>query len=451
MVQTAHSNASPVTLLAKLCFEKSARLAELEHCSIACVRAKMGEFYGDAARDGVLVYNLNPLDADELQLLDDGDVALAKKVAKEPVKITAKRAAPDDDDDADESVVEVAEAPADDGRSAFEHASGALGNFGLEAPPSQVKALLKALELRPRRLVKCGLAPPHSLKRTPEDEDAEEAKDDAFEMVDSLSLEDKEEDEALPVAAEVVDEPAAGPDAVVSALASRGVTLLPSTLHTLLRLIDVHPRRFVKLGLVDDIQAARRAYRAGGGDAAKALFKGRGGKGGKGWGRGLHGRGAGGRGRGRGWEFGADEGCRKKHKGWAGSSSGSWGDARDGGHWNSTWGGPHGSHSWGATTARGAKTNWGTPPPGVPHEPLSDDRAPPPPWAPAGMPPYGHPALGPPHGPPHPPPPPPHHRGGWGGGGGGWGGGHGGGWGGGWGGEGSGGGWRGGGGKKGGW
>merc|ERR1719464_541594 len=157
-----------------------------------------------------------------------------------------------------------------DSRNVFDHASAELAKHGLDAPSTELKKLLDVLEFKPRRLVKCGLAPPKALKCTAKGDEAEEPEDVL--VVEALSIEDKE------------------PDA--------------NTLHALLRMLHCRPARFVKLGLVEDVKAARQAYKLGGRACAKEWFRNKGGhgKGGKGWGRGLHGRGRC-HGRGAGWAF----------------------------------------------------------------------------------------------------------------------------------------------------
>merc|ERR1711927_114399 len=83
---------------------------------------------------GTLTYQLNENDEDALQLVDDADVALAKKHGAEPLKITS---------------TEV------DTRNVFDHASAELAKHGLDAPSTELKKLLDVLQFKPRRLVKC--------------------------------------------------------------------------------------------------------------------------------------------------------------------------------------------------------------------------------------------------------------------------------------------------------
>eukprot|EP00629_Pelagomonadales_sp_RCC1024_P006068 CAMPEP_0119270790 /NCGR_PEP_ID=MMETSP1329-20130426/7637_1 /TAXON_ID=114041 /ORGANISM="Genus nov. species nov., Strain RCC1024" /LENGTH=453 /DNA_ID=CAMNT_0007270821 /DNA_START=278 /DNA_END=1640 /DNA_ORIENTATION=+ len=396
--------AAGTTLLAKLCFEKAARLAEVGD-TMGSLRDKFGEFYGPEAAAGALTYQLAPGDADELQLVTDDDVKLANRAGAKPLRVTSTAAEKPEEEDE---------------RSAFEHAEASLKNVGLDAPAHQVRRLLQVLDYRPRRLVKCGLAPPKSLAYTPdgfdnfEDDDDEEEEpegpDASFEVVEPLRAVTLAEPagekapaaagEKAPFVAAADDVAGAGAaqaaeaalaepeDAVVAALASRGVKLAAPVLHALLRVLRTAPKRFVKLGMVGDVRAARQAYKRGGKASARELFKKGGCKGG--YGRGLHGRGPGGRGRGHGWEH-AGEGPRKRGK-WAGASSGAWGDALAGGHWNSVWGAPSGSHSWGASWHSGTTNKWGAPPPGMEHEPLGEDAnapvaPPPPPYGKGG---WGH-------------------------------------------------------------
>ena len=80
--------AAGTTLLAKLCFEKAARLAEVGD-TMGSLRDKFGEFYGPEAAAGALTYQLAPGDADELQLVTDGDVKLANRAGAKPLRVTS--------------------------------------------------------------------------------------------------------------------------------------------------------------------------------------------------------------------------------------------------------------------------------------------------------------------------------------------------------------------------
>jgi len=271
------------TLLAKLVFAGSARLAECD-LGIDELRAAFKSAHGEEASKGTLTYQLNEQDEDALQLLDDADLALAKKHGSEPLKITS---------------TEV------DARNVFDHASAELAKHGLDAPPTELKKLLDVLQFKPRRLVKCGLAPPKALKNTIKGEEQEEPEDVL--VVEALSIEDKEADATLDdaaLAAKLQAEEYGTHDVVLEAVAGKGVKLDANTLHALLRMLHCRPARFVKLGLVEDVKAARQAYKLGGRACAKEWFRNKGGhgKGGKGWGRGLHGRGRC-HGRGAGWAF----------------------------------------------------------------------------------------------------------------------------------------------------
>merc|ERR1719159_2057072 len=106
---------------------------------------------------------------------------------------------------------------------------------------------------------------------------------------------DKEADATLDdaaLAAKLQAEEYGNHDVVLEAVTGRGVKLDSNTLHALLRMLHCRPARFVRLGLVEDIKAARQAYKLGGKTAANEWFRNKGchGRGGKGWGRGLHGR-----------------------------------------------------------------------------------------------------------------------------------------------------------------
>merc|ERR1719305_947854 len=274
------------TLLAKLVFAGSARLAECD-LGIDELRAAFKHAHGDEASKGSLTYQLNENDDDALQLVDDADVALAKKHGSEPLKITS---------------TEV------DTRNVFDHASAELAKHGLDAPSTELKKLLDVLQFAPRRLVKCGLAPPKALKNTLKGDEAEEPEDVyVVEMAEALAIEDKEADATLDdaaLAAKLQAEEYGNHDVVLEAVTGRGIKLDSNTLHSLLRILYCRPARFVQLGLVEDIKAARQAFKLGGKACANEWFRNKGchGKGGKGWGRGLHGRGRA-RGSRAGWVF----------------------------------------------------------------------------------------------------------------------------------------------------
>merc|ERR1719441_61574 len=76
------------TLLAKLVFAGSARSAECD-LGINELRAAFKKAHGEEASQGTLTYQLNEQDEDALQLLDDADLALAKKHGSEPLKIAS--------------------------------------------------------------------------------------------------------------------------------------------------------------------------------------------------------------------------------------------------------------------------------------------------------------------------------------------------------------------------
>merc|ERR1719159_2048815 len=129
---------------------------------------------------------------------------------------------------------------------------------------------------------------------------------------------DKEADATLDdaaLAAKLQAEEYGNHDVVLEAVNARGVKLDSNTLHALLRMLHCRPARFVRLGLVEDVKAARQAYKLGGKACANEWFRNKGchGRGGKGWGRGRHGRG-----RGAGWAFEADiaEALRAEAWGW---------------------------------------------------------------------------------------------------------------------------------------
>ena len=320
---------------------------------------------------GTLTYQLNEQDEDMLQLVDDADVALAKKHGSEPLKITS---------------TEV------DTRNVFDHASAELAKHGLDAPSTELKKLLDVLQFAPRRLVKCGLAPPKALKNTLKGDEAEEPEDVyVVEMAEALAIEDepkpvtsglaalqktaneaaaaldKEADATLDdaaLAAKLQAEEYGNHDVVLEAVTGRGIKLDSNTLHALLRMLHCRPARFVRLGLVEDIKAARQAFKLGGKACANEWFRNKGchGKGGKGWGRGLHGRGRC-HGRGAGWAF--EVSMEEEHR---------WG--RRGGHGK----GCHGRRSRSREgrgchgKGRGGGHPWGPPPPPPASPPPHDPR-----------------------------------------------------------------------------
>ena len=192
---------------------------------------------------GTLTYQLNEQDVTHLQLINDADLALAKKHGSEPLKITSTEV------DLQENV--------------FDHASAELAKHGLDAPSTELKKLLDVLQFKPRRLVKCGLAPP--LKCTAKGDEAEEPEDVL--VVEALSIEDKEADATLDdaaLAAKLQAEEYGTHDVVLEAVTAKGMKLDANTLHALLRMLHCRPARFVKLGLVEDVKAARQAYKLGG-------------------------------------------------------------------------------------------------------------------------------------------------------------------------------------------
>mmetsp|Transcript_3897 Transcript_3897/g.15493 ORF Transcript_3897/g.15493 Transcript_3897/m.15493 type:complete len:499 (+) Transcript_3897:1040-2536(+) len=441
---------APVKIVLKLAFGEAIRLVEVDHpLTIAGLRAKFAEVFATRA-PLALTYSL-PGDCDRLAIETDEDVALAQKFGGQPLKVAAVEtlsSAADDDDDDDAAPV---------AGDVFECAAASLRENGLDndgVEAKEIERLLAVLELRPRRLVKFGLAPRRALDETkrggPAENDAADDDDDDDEAPQPADNDDDEvlmpaatatttPTKAAAAAAEAEEEPweavdgkverltiddaaaataatADGEDAVVAALRARGIlTLSPTAVHALLRILDVPPRRFVKLGLVADLGAAREAYKTGGRKAAAVLFKSAGSAKTRGWGRGLCG--GRGRGRGRGWAFDQQHvGCGKRAK--HHHAGGHWhhhhghhhhagGGARWGGGggapWGGPWGPPHHHHPWGPPPVphhhhwgHPKTTTWGAPP--APPAPPGPPQAPPPPPPPhfRGM---GH------H---HPHGPPPH-------------------------------------------
>ena len=234
-MDTAHGvvvKADGRTLLTKLVFEGKIHLAECD-LGMEDLRDAFKTAHGEQAAKGALKYHLNEGDADELQLVNDADLALAKKFGTEPLKITSATV---------------------DEKSVFEHAAAELAKHGLDAPPTELKKLLDVLQFKPRRLVKCGLAPPKALKFTPAGDEEEDVED--IQLVEALSLEDteadaakaccnkghdhkffyhKEEDTDAALAAKLQAEEYGQADFVLEAVTAQGVQLDGKCLHALLR------------------------------------------------------------------------------------------------------------------------------------------------------------------------------------------------------------------------
>ena len=310
-------------IVLKLEYEGEVRLVEVgEPASLDKIKGKFLELFGD--EDLELKYTI-PGDADMILIATDDELLLAQRFGGKPLKImgfTKKK---------------TSFLPSEDELSVFEEASLSLKKNGVDdAPAKEIEQFLNLLQLQPRRLVKYGLAPPHSLKfkmddgvnkiiigHTEDDDDSDSESEagssqkEKWEQVPVSQVEDldiNDDKDTIVVDAECVPE-GEEEDVVVKALKGPGccVTMSPSTIHALLRILDVQPRRFVRLGLVSDLATARAAYKTGGKGAADAFFK-SGGKGNKfkGWGRGLCG--GRGRGRGHGWSHEQQEPDMKRQK-----------------------------------------------------------------------------------------------------------------------------------------
>jgi len=251
----------------KLVCGTNIRLVEMTEVTLAEVRGRFAEMFD--AEECELMYSI-PGDEDEITIASDSDLRLAVRFGGRPLKIVARP----------KLVRPVGDV--------FECAQQCLRDQGVEAPSGQIKLVLDTLKLQPRRLVKYGLAPPCALKE-PQDEEWE-----AVDKVTKMTIA-----EAVPV--EAVEE-----DCVVASMRAAGVTLEATTLHALLRVLDVPPQRFVKVGLIEDVAEVRKAYKKGGAEAAKVVIKGNPKK----WGRGL----CGGRGRGRGHGWAYEQHLPGKHR-----------------------------------------------------------------------------------------------------------------------------------------
>lgn len=349
------SSTSP--LYAKLEFEGAINLVEIVDpsvCTIKELRKLFKEKHGARAMRGVLTYTL-PHDDDKILLRSDQDILLAAKLrswADQPIKICSEEAEEQEE-----------EQTGDDGLDAFEQSEKTLALYGLAVPAQEIRTMFSALDMGPRRLIRCNLAHPRSLKRSndkkQEDKDEISEDDENWEEVSSLKISDKpEEEEEVIIIQEAVSmsedntdkagvvtaDVTTTDDAVVTALRLKGVTLEASTIHALLRLLHVQPKKFVKLGLIKDLKVAREAYKTGGKTAAHVMFKQSPKSGGvKGWGRGL----AGGRGRcGKGGPGkGRGRGCKGKGKGGHHHRHGHHQDQQQQGHGHGHY--HHGQQHWG--------------------------------------------------------------------------------------------------------
>jgi hypothetical protein len=296
-------------MLVKLVFEDCVRLTQVATPpTMKEIRGLFKEMHGDRAKGGALSYSL-PEDDDRISLVTDADLRLAASLrpwAQSPLKIVSE-AGPD--------TGPVHEEGKDTWRQAEENLSG----YGVKAPASQLKLLCQALGVGPRRMVRVGLAHPMSIKLLPkEDQVMEDTGEDeantnksSWEEVEALKITDNaaQDEEVVIVGSDADKEdlpqavamgpapapgaPAGAEDACVAALRAKGVTLPAEIIHALLRLLAVHPRKFIKAGLLSDIKVAREAFKTGGAAAAHILFKAEKKRAMKGWGRGLSGRGRG--------------------------------------------------------------------------------------------------------------------------------------------------------------
>jgi len=315
-------------LIVKIAFEDTVRLIVLEEPpTIKGVRKLIKEKFGYPASEGDLTYSL-PGDDDVITLTEDEDLRLAcglRTWRGAPVKIVATASEPLVGDDAE-------------ALNTYEQASKNLVAYDVVAPAAELEKLMDALNFGPRRLVKVGLASPRSLKlhknndkgnddvndnvNDDVNDDDDQGDGGDWEKVRDISLNDGDDDnrhkgegEQAEVREMTMDDAATvkavdnlvsaqafdgdesskqkdEDDVVVAALRAKGVSLAAATIHVLLRLLRCCPKRFVKLGMVADMAKARAAYKAGGKDAARAIFK-QPGKRVCGWGRGLAGKGKG--------------------------------------------------------------------------------------------------------------------------------------------------------------
>lgn len=291
----------------KLCFNASIRLVEIEEpLTFAKVEDKFKELFPKLTDQAVFSYSLEG-DDDEIEIVDDKDLTLARKFGTKPLKIVATQGGqPTAAIVAGEISLAPPQAAVMTG-DAFEIASAGLTEQGLDVSVEQLKLLFRILEFMPGRLVKYGLAPIYALRKRSDDEDWDKCEDNTKHEDTDMSVEIKNQDIVNADDATITE---AEDDAVVTVLRSRGITIPAAHLHALLRVLDVPPNRFKKLGLIDDLSIARKAYKEGGKKAADLVLKVEGAA--KKWGRGLCG--GRGRGRGAGWLFEQHLARHKVHK-----------------------------------------------------------------------------------------------------------------------------------------
>lgn len=286
----------------KLCFNSSIRLVEIEEpLTLAKVQTQFKQLFPKLTDEAIFSYSLEG-DTDEIELVDDKDLALAQKFGTKPLKIVATLgpAAAMVTGEISPLPLEAAVVTGD----VFEIASAGLIDQGLDVSAEQLKLLFHILEFMPGRLVKYGLAPIHALRKTADDDDWDKC-EDGNKAEQHMSVDIKNEDTVDDATVTEAQE-----DAVVTVLRARGITIPAEHLHALLRVLDVPPNRFKKLGLIDDLSLARKAYKEGGKKAADLVLKVEGAA--KKWGRGLCG--GRGRGRGAGWLFEQHLARHKVHK-----------------------------------------------------------------------------------------------------------------------------------------
>ena len=249
---------SQTVLLAKLEFAGATRLAHLEGdgCGIRGVRDKLREFYGDAAADGDLFDgggdDLVPLETDDdvktlaikevckiLAVAKAGERPsaedLAEQIAATTIDATGTDALTKDiaaatiDSDDDDTIMKEIERV----ETAFEAAAAAFEAKGVAVTAAQVERICRILQLRPLRLVAYDLAPEAAV-------DPEEGRRPLSFDGETVVATDEE-------------------DPLVAALAARGVDLDGPTIHKVLEALDIGRRRFVRLGLVEEVAVFEHA------------------------------------------------------------------------------------------------------------------------------------------------------------------------------------------------
>jgi len=222
-VATAVPGTAVPQVVLKLEWNGEIRLAELDHPVKVEDIKKLFKNLFKVSPD--LTYCL-PGDFESISIKSEADLELAQRFGGQPLKIMGIMR-----HDA-QGVVEKEEE--NGGLDVYQCASKSLANQDVQTSPEDIKKLLEILDLKPRRLVKFGLASPQSLKKfakTQDENDDEDGEEDDDEIATKVADDNWEK---------VSDSGDAekSSDAVVSALRARGLILEPMVAHVLLRVLD---------------------------------------------------------------------------------------------------------------------------------------------------------------------------------------------------------------------